>query len=485
MIHSAIYLFLLLIMLPVASAQPYSSKGFEGRALIRGTIPYADQMVYCTGFAIDDFVADISDSAKTDRDGNFVLSPLCTSEKVYSLYLSNKKHIMSNIFLAINDTLIIRQASVDSTTEIISDKGRGTSFLKHFYKTYPVPQDFFTKVKEKKWKDCFTILDALTRRRAAALMMNTSLLNKYPALKRELDDIVRFSACSDKLNLLMYLYYDDKDSVEIHDKHCLNFINEIPLYSDKRELTLAYRNSINRYLEFPFKLWRLEKKRKQKLSPEEKMSLRFEFCKMRLEGSSRDYGMFYCFHSLFNFYSDSLAFVVADKQLKEFKTFVTDNRYFVLCENLLTTKRNLAKKQKSPEFSLPDLNNKTVSLSDFRGKTIYMEFTGTWCGPCKKEIPYMKELQKKFKDNQNVQFIAIWLEGENFSAWTDYVNKTGIGGVHLYSTSQMNGKVAKDYMISGVPRFFIIDKEGKIVNSHAKRPSEDVFDDIINAIDEN
>ena len=194
--------------------------------------------------------------------------------------------------------------------------------------------------------------------------------------------------------------------------------------------------------------------------------------------------MYYSIALLFNFYSDSTTLGVVEEQLKYLCDFGIDKRYADVSTRIYNKKRAISAGNIAPNFTLPDITNHNISLSDFKGKTVYMEFTGSWCTYCKKEIPHLMELQKKFKDNPDIQFVSIWLESSEKpeDVWVKYVNGTGLSGAHLYSSSQFNGKAPKAYQIEGAPTFFIIDKYGKIFSSNAKRPSEKgIYEDLIRA----
>ncbi|MBI3258677.1 MAG: TlpA family protein disulfide reductase [Ignavibacteriae bacterium] len=218
------------------------------------------------------------------------------------------------------------------------------------------------------------------------------------------------------------------------------------------------------------------------LSMDERLTLRFDFCKKHLSGCSRDYGIYYSIATLFSFYSDSTAFKVVEKQLKDFCELASDKRFAELGTRIYNKKFAASSGHIAPNLTLPDITNQNISLSDFKGKTVYMEFTGSWCIFCRKEIPHLIELQKKFKDNPDIEFVSIWLESaENPSdTWSSYVHGTGLRGIHLYSAAQFNGKAPKLYQVEGTPIFMIIDKYGKIVSSNAKRPGEDgIYEDLI------
>jgi thiol-disulfide isomerase/thioredoxin len=123
------------------------------------------------------------------------------------------------------------------------------------------------------------------------------------------------------------------------------------------------------------------------------------------------------------------------------------------------------------EFTFKDINDKDVSFSDFRGKYVYIDFWATWCSPCKKEIPSLKKLENKFH-GKDIVFVSISMDKPKVHGkWKEFVKKEGLTGVQLFATDAFNTQVAKEYKINSIPRFMLFDKEGKVVENNAMRPS--------------
>ena len=112
----------------------------------------------------------------------------------------------------------------------------------------------------------------------------------------------------------------------------------------------------------------------------------------------------------------------------------------------------------APAFSLADLNGKQVSLADFRGKVVILDFWATWCPPCKKEIPDFIELQKSYGPH-GVQFVGIALD--DLDKVQAFAKQNGINYPVLLGTQEITTKYGG---IDGIPTTFVIDKQGKIVN---------------------
>ena len=115
------------------------------------------------------------------------------------------------------------------------------------------------------------------------------------------------------------------------------------------------------------------------------------------------------------------------------------------------------------------------SLSDYKGKYVYLDIWATWCGPCKAEIPYLKALEKEFH-GKNIEFISISVDNVDgrrgsYENWKKMVAEEQLGGIQLFADNDFNSKFIRDYNINGIPRFILVDPEGNIEAADAMRPS--------------
>ena len=142
-------------------------------------------------------------------------------------------------------------------------------------------------------------------------------------------------------------------------------------------------------------------------------------------------------------------------------------------------KRNIAVTGKlSPDFQAKDINGKTYSLKDFKGKYLYIDMWATWCGPCKREMPYLIELEKKM-EGKNITFLGLSTD-EDKAAWEETVKSGELSGVQLLLGR--GSQFQRDYNIDGIPHFILIDPDGKIINPKAVRPSSPDAEKILNAL---
>jgi thiol-disulfide isomerase/thioredoxin len=136
----------------------------------------------------------------------------------------------------------------------------------------------------------------------------------------------------------------------------------------------------------------------------------------------------------------------------------------------------------SPSFNYPDRNGNEVSLEDLRGKYVYVDVWATWCGPCKREIPSLKELTAEFK-GKDIAFVSISIdERKDYDKWTAMLDEKEMEGIQIFADNDWKSDFVKAYNIQGIPRFILIDKEGVIISADADRPSNPALKETLNSL---
>lgn len=132
----------------------------------------------------------------------------------------------------------------------------------------------------------------------------------------------------------------------------------------------------------------------------------------------------------------------------------------------------------SPKFvNYENFEGGSNSLEDYKGKYVYLDIWATWCGPCKAEIPYLKNLEEEFKEG-NITFISISVDKpQAYDAWRKMVKEESLSGVQLYADNNFESEFIMEYGINAIPRFILLDPEGNIVNANAIRPSNPEISD--------
>lgn len=137
----------------------------------------------------------------------------------------------------------------------------------------------------------------------------------------------------------------------------------------------------------------------------------------------------------------------------------------------------------SPKFNYPDTSGKNISLDDLKGKYVYVDVWATWCAPCKREIPYLKELDKEYKDKE-IAIVSLSIDKmEHKEKWMTMVKDKNLTGIQIMADKDWNSDFVTAYNIKGIPRFILIDKEGNILDSDAPRPSDPRLKELFNSLD--
>jgi peroxiredoxin len=129
----------------------------------------------------------------------------------------------------------------------------------------------------------------------------------------------------------------------------------------------------------------------------------------------------------------------------------------------------------APDFTLVSLDGKTVTLSDYRGQAVLLNFWATWCGPCKIEMPWFVELQKEYGP-QGLQIVGVAMDDASKDEIQKFVKEMGVNYTILL------GKEAVGQQYGGVdvlPTTFFIDRDGKIVSREFGLQSRSLFVDNI------
>ena len=132
-----------------------------------------------------------------------------------------------------------------------------------------------------------------------------------------------------------------------------------------------------------------------------------------------------------------------------------------------------------PTVISPDGTKHNLS-SLFDGKIVYIDLWATWCGPCCREIPFLEKVVEQYKDNDNVKFISISCDQDR-EAWLKKLEKDNPSWPQYIFDEKSGNQFMKAMHANGIPRFFLIGRDGKFILVKATRPSDSKMLEELNA----
>lgn len=130
----------------------------------------------------------------------------------------------------------------------------------------------------------------------------------------------------------------------------------------------------------------------------------------------------------------------------------------------------------SPNFEYPDRDGKIHSLDEFKGKYVLIDIWATYCGPCRSELPFLEKIQEKLQ-NKNIAFVGIATDQDK-KEWTQFLDKHSLKGLQLIIDRKCISFMHR-YQVITIPRYILLDTEGKVINPDMPRPSNPEFIKII------
>ena len=125
----------------------------------------------------------------------------------------------------------------------------------------------------------------------------------------------------------------------------------------------------------------------------------------------------------------------------------------------------------APDFALTDLAGNKLSLVDYRGKVVLLDFWATWCAPCKEEIPHFIEMQNHYA-SQGFQVVGISMDDDEKPV-REFQQQFKMNYPVALGTTQLADQYGGAF---GLPITFVIDREGRIVSRHIGQTSSAVFE---------
>ncbi|WP_084163829.1 TlpA family protein disulfide reductase [Olivibacter sitiensis] len=165
------------------------------------------------------------------------------------------------------------------------------------------------------------------------------------------------------------------------------------------------------------------------------------------------------------------SFALAENAFEKFSPDIHTAYFRSLLSNSYQAAKALKPGLQAPPLALMDTNGKMVNLSDFRGKVVYIDFWGVYCGPCIQDIQQaVPKLHEAYKD-KDVVFMNICVDVDE-ARWKAALEKYKLDGINLIAPGWSRNPAIEAYRIKAIPHYLIINRDGTIANNNAPRAIE-------------
>lgn len=164
---------------------------------------------------------------------------------------------------------------------------------------------------------------------------------------------------------------------------------------------------------------------------------------------------------------------------EEFNAEFPDNKYSRYTAPLITDiidfhKKAMLEFAEETRFvnNYESIRSLNECLQSFKGKKVYIDIWATWCSPCKEEFKYNTELKNLLK-LKNIELLSISLDkDEADKQWKDMIKYYNLAGYHIRASKELYADLDKTLNLSFVPRYILVNENGKIIENYASFPSQ-------------
>jgi thiol-disulfide isomerase/thioredoxin len=400
-------------------------------------------------------------------NGRFSINTSISQPAIYNVAYGRDK---STVFINPGDTLFIN-AEGQRFSRTLSFDGKladENAFLTE--KALLDRQRYSTKVKDFKLGEAeFIAAMNYAREQNQSVFDKTAKDKSFdPAFIKLMNNETVFEWAADRVLFKQYHeFYNKIENIELSDNY-YNFLKELN-YDDRNLMgSVKYKSFIVYYTDV-FAKKQLESNKKLKLQDNGEALTKFDIIKTNFKDSEVADFLFYITLKQHIQYEGANG---TQQLLSIFNDRNKNENYKADILKDYSVWENLEEGQTAPTFNYADISEKKYGLESFKGKYVYIDIWATWCGPCRKELPFLEELQETYKKSDKIVFLSISID-QDHGAWRKMVTEKQMKGVQLLADQAWQSSIVRDYKISGIPRFLLIDPEGNIVSANAPRPSSE------------
>ena len=246
--------------------------------------------------------------------------------------------------------------------------------------------------------------------------------------------------------------------------------------SKENDIFMEYMDEYNTMVEATQKLQQRYQEAAMTQNQDEMNNIRFEF-----EAQQKNQ-MFFTKNFIKNYSESNVsAFLYAsqflpqaeyaelDSMSKFFPASLAESKYVKAVTEAADRLSKLAIGNEAPDFTQNDPEGNPVTLSDYRGKVVLIDFWASWCGPCRGENPNVVRMYNEYKD-KGFEIVGVSLDRTK-EEWVKAIEDDKLTWIHCSDLQYWQSAVAKLYQVQSIPHTVLLDKEGKIIARNLRGPS--------------
>ena len=400
-------------------------------------------------------------------NGQFSVNTTISQPSLYTVVYGRDK---STIFMNPGDTLFL-MAEGQRFSMTLNFKGKLANENAYLSETALLDrQRYSTKVKDYKLGEAeFIAAMNYTRgQNQSDFDKNAKEKNFSPAFIKLMNDEILYEWATDRVNYKLYHeFYNKIENLELSENY-YEFLNELNFGNGSLLGSVKYKSFISNYVSMSTQK-KLQNNEEIALKDNGEALLKFDF----ITSNFKDQNV--VDFLLYSILKQHIQYEGANGTKELLAIFNEKNKnenHKADIQNSYALWENLEEGDDAPTFNYADMSGTLHGLENFKGKYVYIDVWATWCGPCRKEIPHLEELQEKYKNTDKIVFTSVSID-QDTEAWKKMVSEQQMKGVQLLADGAWQSSIVRDYKISGIPRFLLIGPNGDIISVNAPRPSSD------------